>query len=131
VEFCIVNLLIFFRSTCIKITSNYQRNHTSHKSFLLKLNRWLDKSCNNYYDWSSSSSSSSKLKLISESWPLQVISSLTILCHYPPNLFLVLRNVLCVIFLNNLHCICICFDGADITAQCTVTFSDLLCSPEF
>ena len=28
-------------------------------------------------------------------------------------------------------CICICFDGVVITAQCTATFSDLLCSPEF
>ena len=28
-------------------------------------------------------------------------------------------------------CICISFDGVVITAQCTATFSDLLCSPEF
>ena len=26
---------------------------------------------------------------------------------------------------------CICFDGVVIAAQCTATFSDLLCSPEF
>ena len=28
-------------------------------------------------------------------------------------------------------CICICFDGVVIAAQCTATFSELLCSPEF
>ena len=28
-------------------------------------------------------------------------------------------------------CVCICYDGVVITAQCTATFSDLLCSPEF
>ena len=31
----------------------------------------------------------------------------------------------------NNYCICICFDGVVVTAQCTVIFSDLLCSPEF
>ena len=29
------------------------------------------------------------------------------------------------------YCICICFDWVVIAAQCTATFSDLLCSPEF
>ena len=28
-------------------------------------------------------------------------------------------------------CICICFDEGVTTVQCTATFSDLLCSPEF
>ena len=34
-------------------------------------------------------------------------------------------------FSNPVFCICICFDGLVIIAQCTATFSDLSCSPEF
>ena len=64
-------------------------------------------------------------------WSIFLDTVSSAICITFPNHLNLLFWMSFLISSNFFFCIRICFDGVVIIAQCTATFSDLLCSPEF